>query len=92
MLLASWGLLLLTTPILLALAQTYKADAKFMLVVLPAVLALVTIAANVSTWLLIALGALGQTLDVEAHPRHRRSAADPNPAHLAFQRRVPELR
>jgi len=55
MLLASWGLLLLTTPILLALAQTYKADAKFMLVVLPAVLALVTIAANVSTWLLIAL-------------------------------------
>ncbi|WP_397385796.1 hypothetical protein, partial [Prosthecobacter sp.] len=44
-----------TTPILLALAQTYKADAKFMLVVLPAVLALVTIAANVSTWLLIAL-------------------------------------
>lgn len=55
MLLASWGLLLLCTPILLALAQAYKADAKFMLVVLPAVLALVTIAANVSTWLLIAL-------------------------------------
>jgi len=55
MLLASWGLLLLSTPILLALAQTYKADAKFMLAVLPALLALVMIAANASTWLLIAL-------------------------------------
>ncbi|WP_395752222.1 putative ABC transporter permease subunit [Prosthecobacter sp.] len=55
MLLASWGLLMLSTPILLALAQTYKADLRFMLAVLPALLALVTIAANVSTWLLIAL-------------------------------------
>ena len=55
MLLASWGLLLLSTPILLAIAQAYKADAKFMLVVLPALLALVMIAANISTWLLIAL-------------------------------------
>jgi ABC-2 type transport system permease protein len=55
MLLASWGLLMLSTPILLALAQTYKADARFMLAVLPALLALVTIAANVSTWVLIAL-------------------------------------
>ena len=55
MLLASWGLLLLSTPILLALAQTYQADARFMLVVLPALVALVMIAANVSTWLLIAL-------------------------------------
>ncbi|WP_395745245.1 putative ABC transporter permease subunit [Prosthecobacter sp.] len=55
MLLASWGLLLLSTPILLALAQSYKADAKFLLVVLPALLALVMIAANVSTWLLIIL-------------------------------------
>ncbi len=55
MLLASWGLLLLSTPILLALAQVYKADVKFMLVVLPALLALVMIAANISTWLLIAL-------------------------------------
>ena len=55
MLLASWGLLLLSTPILLAMAQIYKADARFMLAVVPALLALVTIAANVSTWLLIAL-------------------------------------
>ncbi|OYW30727.1 MAG: hypothetical protein B7Z47_03290 [Chthoniobacter sp. 12-60-6] len=55
MLLASWGLLLLSMPILLAIAQTYKADARFLFAVLPALLALVTIAANVSTWLLIAL-------------------------------------
>lgn len=55
MLLASWGLFLLSTPILLSLAQAYKADSRFMLAVLPAVLALVTIAANVSTWLLIIL-------------------------------------
>lgn len=55
MLLASWGLMLLSTPILLALAQSYKADARFMLAVVPALLALVMIAANVSTWLLIAL-------------------------------------
>ncbi len=55
MLLASWGLLLLSMPILLAIAQTYKADARFLLAVLPALLALVMIAANVSTWLLIAL-------------------------------------
>lgn len=55
MLLASWGLLLLSMPILLALAQTYKADGRFLFAVLPALLALVTIAANVSTWLIIAL-------------------------------------
>ncbi|MBE2282757.1 MAG: hypothetical protein IAE77_04770 [Prosthecobacter sp.] len=55
MLLASWGLLVLSAPILLALSRTYKADATFMLAVLPALLSLVTIAANVSTWLLIAL-------------------------------------
>jgi len=55
MLLASWGLLLLSAPILLALGRIYEADAAFMLAVLPALLSLVTIAANVSTWLLIAL-------------------------------------
>ncbi|MCB1278828.1 hypothetical protein [Prosthecobacter sp.] len=55
MLLASWGLLVLSTPILLALARTYKAHAGFMLAVLPALMALVMIAANASTWLLIAL-------------------------------------
>jgi ABC-2 type transport system permease protein len=55
MLLASWGLLLLSTPILLALARVYGASGAFMLAVVPALLSLVMIAANVSTWLLIAL-------------------------------------
>ncbi len=55
MLLASWGLLLLSAPILLALGRVYEADAGFMLAVVPALLELVMIAANVSTWLLIAL-------------------------------------
>ncbi|MDP1586444.1 MAG: hypothetical protein Q8M07_01765, partial [Prosthecobacter sp.] len=55
MLLASWGLLLLSAPILMALARVYEADSRFMIAVLPALLSLVTIAANVSTWLLIAL-------------------------------------
>lgn len=55
MLLASWGLLLLSAPILLALARVHEADSRFILAVLPALLSLVTISANVSTWLLIAL-------------------------------------
>lgn len=55
MLLASWGLLLLSAPILLALARAYHADAEFMFAVVPALLSLVTLAANVSTWLVIAL-------------------------------------
>lgn len=55
MLLASWGLLVLSAPILLALAKVYQAGGAFMLAVVPALLALVTIAANVSTWVLIAL-------------------------------------
>lgn len=55
MLLASWGLLLLSAPILMALAGTYKAGAGFLLAVVPALLSLVALAANVSTWLLILL-------------------------------------
>ncbi len=55
MLLASWGLLVLSAPILLALARIYEADARFMLAVVPALMSLVMIAANVSTWILIAL-------------------------------------
>jgi len=55
MLLASWGLLLLSAPILLAIARVYEAGAGFMLAVLPALLALVTIAANIATWILILL-------------------------------------
>lgn len=55
MLLASWGLLLLSAPILLALGGVYEADTMFVLAAVPALLSLVTIAANVSTWLLIFL-------------------------------------
>ena len=55
MLLASWGLLVLSAPILLALARVYQADAGFLLAVAPALLSLVAISANVSTWLIIAL-------------------------------------
>ena len=55
MLLASWGLLLLSAPILLAIARVYEAGAGFMIAVLPALLALVTIAANVATWILLLL-------------------------------------
>lgn len=55
MLLASWGLLLLSAPILLAIARVYEAGAGFMLAVLPALLALVMIAANVATWWLLLL-------------------------------------
>lgn len=55
MLLASWGLLVLSAPILLALARVYQTHAGFILAVLPALLSLVTISANVSTWLVIAL-------------------------------------
>lgn len=55
MLLASWGLLLLSAPILLAIARVYEAGAGFMIAVLPALLALVTIAANLATWILLLL-------------------------------------
>lgn len=56
MLLASWGLLLLSAPILLALARMlYEGRTGFLPMVVPALVSLVMIAANASTWLLIAL-------------------------------------
>lgn len=55
MLLASWGLLVLSAPILAALTQGYQEDAAFILAAIPALLCLVTIAANISTWVLILL-------------------------------------
>lgn len=55
MLLASWGLLVLSAPILAALTRGYQEDAAFILAAIPALLCLVTIAANVSTWMLIFL-------------------------------------
>ncbi len=60
MLLASWGLLVLSTPILLALSRALHADAIFLPAVAPALLSLVTIAANFSTWLLIILAPLAR--------------------------------
>ncbi|HEY1051436.1 MAG TPA: hypothetical protein VGE39_16805, partial [Prosthecobacter sp.] len=55
MLLASWGLLVLSAPILAALTRGYQEDAAFILAAVPALLCLVTIAANISTWVLILL-------------------------------------
>jgi ABC-2 type transport system permease protein len=55
MLLASWGLMVLSAPILLALGRLYEAGPTFFLSTAPALLCLVTIAANLSTWLLLVL-------------------------------------
>ncbi|MBE7495504.1 MAG: hypothetical protein HS117_11190 [Verrucomicrobiaceae bacterium] len=55
MLLASWGLVVLSAPILLALGRIYDAGPAFFLVTAPALLSLVTISANLSTWLLLFL-------------------------------------
>lgn len=51
--LSSWGLLLLSAPILAAFARAFGAGAAFYVHSLPAVLCLIAIAANVSTWLLL---------------------------------------
>lgn len=53
MALASWGLLLLSAPILLALGQLYHGGLSFYIFSIPALLCLVTIAANFSTWMLL---------------------------------------
>lgn len=53
MALASWGLLLLSAPILLALGQLYHGGLSYYLFSIPALLCLVTIAANFSTWMLL---------------------------------------
>ncbi len=55
MLLASWGLLALSAPILAALGRMFEAGAGFYLATVPGLLCLVVIAANLSTWLLLAL-------------------------------------
>jgi ABC-2 type transport system permease protein len=55
MALASWGLLLISAPILLALGQLYHGGLSFYVFSLPALLCLVTIAANFSTWMLLLL-------------------------------------
>lgn len=53
MALASWGLMILSAPILLALGQILKGGAAFYLMSVPALLCLVTISANLSTWFLL---------------------------------------
>ena len=55
MILASWGLVVLSAPILAALGRMFDAGFTFYLINMPALLCLVTIAANVSTWLLLAI-------------------------------------
>lgn len=50
---ASWGLLLLSAPILVALGRLYQAGPSFYLFSASAILCLVTIAANLSTWILL---------------------------------------
>ena len=53
LMLSSWGLILLSAPILAAFAKAYGAGWTFYMHSLPAVLCLISIAANISTWLLL---------------------------------------
>lgn len=55
MALASWGLLVLSAPILLALGKLFHSGLMFYLMGVPALLCLVTISANLSTWALLIL-------------------------------------
>lgn len=55
MALASWGLLVLSAPILVALGKLYHVGPAFYFFGAPALLCLVTISANLSSWLLLFL-------------------------------------
>lgn len=55
MTLASWGLLVLSTPILLALGRQFEAGWSFYAVGIPALICLVSLSSNLSTWFLLAL-------------------------------------
>lgn len=55
MFLASWGLLVLSAPILLALGRLFQAGPVFYLVGAAGLICLVTLAANISTWVLLIL-------------------------------------
>jgi len=55
MLLSSWGLLLLSAPILVGFGQTFEAGGAFYLVSVPAIVCLIAIASNLSTWLLMVI-------------------------------------
>lgn len=53
LLLSSWGLILLSAPILAAFGEVFKAGPGYYFMGLPAIVALIAIASNVSTWLLL---------------------------------------
>ncbi len=55
MFLASWGLLVLSAPILLALGRLFQAGPMFYLSGAASLVCLVTLAANISTWVLLVL-------------------------------------
>lgn len=55
MVLASWGLLLLSTLLLAAVGELFDSSAAFYWQTLPALLCLVTVASNLSSWLPLAL-------------------------------------
>jgi ABC-2 type transport system permease protein len=55
LMLSSWGMILLSAPILAAFGKVFNAGAGFYLHSLPAVLCLIIIAANVSVWLVLVL-------------------------------------
>lgn len=55
MMLASWGLLILSAPILVALGRVFNGGPVFYLAGTLALICLVTIAANLSTWVLLLL-------------------------------------
>jgi len=53
MLLSSWGLLLLSAPILAGFSGAFRSGFWFYLASLPAIVCLIAISSNVSTWLLL---------------------------------------
>lgn len=53
--LSSWGLILLSAPILAAFGKIFSAGPLFYIYSMTAVIALIAIAANISTWLLLML-------------------------------------
>jgi len=53
LLLSSWGLILLSAPILAAFGRAFEAGPGFYFMCLPAVVALIAVASNVSTWILL---------------------------------------
>ena len=55
LMLSSWGLILLSAPILAAFGQALRAGPMFYVLSMTGVVMLITIAANISTWLLLLL-------------------------------------